>query len=326
MVAFALASRLWRTWAGAAAVAPHSPSARAAYGAVSHEGKMWLLGGWKPPGYNLCNEVWSFDGESWQHIADAPWKKRAYFPAVSFKGRIWIAGGFEHYPPSNVIGDVWCSPDGKHWDQVNADPPWEDREHHGLVVLNGRMILFGGMLYLKSGPDAEFRAFSDVWASDDGANWIRLTENAPWGPRRGFGYGVLNDRIYLYGGRDSHDHPYSDVWSSTDGQEWADEGTAPWSPRGGISAVFQKKLWVFGGNVGTDIAPSQDAWCSADGRTWSRERDLPFTPRIGVAPTVESKVDGEERLWVIGGVDSRRRCLSDVWTTTDGRKWEEYGG
>lgn len=274
-------------------------------GTTVREDAMWVVGGWRLVNgteHQIFNDVWrSRDGMEWRLVlAEAPWQARCYHSVVSFQGYIWIFGGYIVKPPTNVLGDVWRSRDGIEWEQVTADAPWEDREHMGCVVFKDKVYLLGGVTY---GPP--FHCFRDVWRMDAQGRWERVTEMAPWGPRRGFGCFVHQGRIWVVAGADSDGSLYNDAWASPDGLHWElVRDHCPWRPRVTACAVASGGLtWMVGGGVKPkEVAGSQDAWFSTNGQDWHPDT-FPGPKRAGCIALAQT---GEARgLYVFGGLDTQ---------------------
>ena len=125
-------------------------SPRIAAGAVVFKGRMWILGGTEDYYFgddtSLKNDVWSSaDGKEWkQETARAPWSPRAYHAAVVHDGKLWVIGGGNYVPKYHALNDVWCSPDGVHWQQVTDHAPWNPRIWFSAVVHRDRMWVLGG--------------------------------------------------------------------------------------------------------------------------------------------------------------------------------------
>ena len=184
----------------------------------------------------------------WEQITNsAAWTPRLAAGAIVFKDKMWILGGIENYYFGNeksLKNDVWYSSDGKEWIQATKSAGWSPRAYHQTVVFDGKIWVLGGGNYV---PD--HIAFNDVWCSDDGINWVKVTSSAPWAPRLWFSSVVYRDRMFVLGGwSKSHDN-FGDVWYSKDGLNWTElKSKIIWKSRHEHSTfVFQDKIWVAGG-------------------------------------------------------------------------------
>ena len=74
-------------------------SARREHEVVSHNGRIYVMGGRIGDGEGYLNDVWSsVDGETWvQETAAAEWLARKDFQAVSHRGRLYVMGGKASY-------------------------------------------------------------------------------------------------------------------------------------------------------------------------------------------------------------------------------------
>jgi hypothetical protein len=284
-------------------------------GALTFKDKMWLLGGWNPGDKvhfpKICNsEVWSsVDGLTWTlENPQAPWEGRHTAGYAVHKGKMWIVGGDanqRHYQ-----NDVWSSEDGVNWKLVCGDVPWRNRVLHYTLVHDGRIWVMGGQSLPQFGPATEV-FYNDVWNSEDGANWTRVIEHAPWTPRGMIGgSAVFKGRMWLLGGG-TYDTPevprrkfYNDVWSSPDGTNWTcHTESAPWAARQYHDvAVFDDRMWVLEGYDGT--GNRNDVWHSADGVNWRELPDTPWKPRHAGSVFVHDRA-----LWLVAG----NHMESDVW-------------
>lgn len=287
-------------------------------GAVTFNGRMWLLGGWNPGDKehfpNICNsEVWSsVDGKTWTlETPRAPWEGRHTAGYVVHRGRMWVIGGDanqRHYQ-----NDVWSSADGVNWDLVTDNVPWGNRVLHHTVAFDGKIWVMGGQNLTHFAPAAEEIFYNDVWCSEDGANWTRVTEHAPWSPRGMIGGGaVLHGRMWLLGGGtyDTPDRPerlfYNEVWSTADGVNWElHNANPPWKPRQYHDvAVFDGRLWV---TQGWNHGNRNDVWHSADGVNWYEVPDTPWAVRHASSLFVH-----DNALWMVAG----NNMFPDVWKLT----------
>jgi hypothetical protein len=191
------------------------------------------------------------------------------------------------------------------WVRVREDSPWPPRDSAGELVFGNRMWLFGGYT-----P----KVVNDIWASDDGAKWVRAGEMPD-------STGVNIPINLVYDGKMWVVCNDGSLFSSSDGASWrlvSDD--APWKGRyaaGG--AVFRDRMWVMGGMKKGEVF--HDVWSSADGVRWTREvEEAPWSRRQLFSMV---SVFGD-RLWVIGGGITMYhpfRAYSDVWSSPDGKKW-----
>jgi len=172
-------------------------SGRAGFSCVVFENELYVMAGsinddvaivGGPPSRIYLNDVWkSSDGSEWELLTEAaPWKKRAGGIASVKDGYIYMIGGEEGFvclpgtPCPPYFNDVWKSNDGINWEEVTPQAPWKKRPGHQVVVLDNTFYLFGGFGLSED----LFDPFAvnnprDLWASDDGADWVRISRR-PW--------------------------------------------------------------------------------------------------------------------------------------------------
>lgn len=296
-------------------------------GALVHQDRMWLLGGWNPGDKvnfpDVCNsEVWtSVDGATWERVnRAAPWEGRHTAGYAVHQDRIWIVGG--DCDRGHYQNDVWSSADGVAWQQHHDTVPWGPRALHYTVAFDGRIWVMGGQTMPNFAPGAGDCFYNDVWCSEDGSDWQCVCEHAPWSPRGMIGgSAVMDGRIWLLGGGtyDTPDHPdrlyYSDVWSTPDGVNWqCHTGDAAWHPRQYHDvAVFDDRLWVMEGyhiEPGVGIlnrGNRNDVWYSSNGVDWHEVPDTPWPPRHAASLFAHAGA-----LWMVAG----NNMASDVWRLT----------
>ncbi len=304
----------WTSVNPAAAFAPRDGA-----GAVGLGGRMWLLGGWNPldpinfPAVTN-SEVWSsVDGFEWTlELLEAPWEGRHTAGYASLAGRIWVIGG--DVSRGHYQNDVWSSGDGKVWERVTERVPWDNRVLFHTVTKDGAVFVMGGQTLPQFASEVTAAVFyNDVWRSEDGASWTRITDNAGWSARGMIGgQAVLNGRMWVLGGG-TYDTPEvptrefkNDVWSSADGVTWRqDLVEAPWEPRQYHDvAAWDGKLWVI---AGYHVGNLSDVWYSADGQTWLEVPNTPWAARHASSIFVH-----DDALWVVTG----NNLTSDVWKLT----------
>lgn len=258
----------------------------------------------------------------WKKIGHAGWTPRDSMGHAVFQNRLWVLGGwFDSW--SACPRDVWSSPDGHHWDLVQAEAPWVHGDFPLTLVHDDRLWVMGGW-YNGRLPDAS--AGHEVWCSRNGADWEPVTRGASWSPRVGAAAVSFAGKMWILGGVQDYYHGTpgdrkNDVWCSTDGHYWElvlDH--APWKPRAFHQAVvFQDHLWIFGGgNYVPEYEDFADVWRSPDGVHW--------TPVCAAAPWHArlwfSALVFRDCLWIMGGWSKEPfRDWNDVWTSRDGVMW-----
>ena len=254
-------------------------SGREEHQALSHNGRLYVLGGGVSVYYEnpiLKNDVWSStDGKTWmQETDDADWSVRSSHQALSHNGRLYVLGGARGENEFGNVGeyknDVWSSADGKNWSREIIAADWSARSGHQALSHNGRIYVLGGF-------NGVVGKLNDVWSSADGKNWSLETGNANW-PIRNLHQSLSHKgRIYVLGGISNNDETLNDVWSSADGQTWRLEtDDADWSVRDGHEALsYNGQIYVLGGLYYEDDSDNEelynDVWSSVDGRTWMLE-------------------------------------------------------
>lgn len=204
-------------------------------------GKMWLV---TNNGQYLC----SGDGQSWEKIdRPMPWQPRVAAGSVIHAGKAWVMGG---YARGKRLNDVWSSADGLNWKLETAAAAWSPRQlHDNVQSFRGRLWVVGGGIQNYH----PFKAYRDVWSSEDGIDWRQETDLAPWVGRYWASTAVYADRLWLFGGFRTEPvwENRGDVWYTADGCTWHELKTpAAWSARHEISPyVYKGRLWVVGGNA-----------------------------------------------------------------------------
>ena len=236
-------------------VAPWEPRHTAGY--AVYDDRMWIIGG-DPLMGHYQNDVWySPDGVQWHLATDTvPWKDRVLHHVVVHDEKIWLMGGqsLPQYAPAEeaFYNDVWSTTDGINWIRVTEHAPWEPRGMiGGAVVFNGKMWILGGGTY--DTPDHPVRDYyNDVWCSEDGSNWMLVTEHAPWQPRQYHDIAVFDNKMWVLEG--FHGVNLNDVWYSEDGMHWNEIPDTPWPPRHASSVfVYSDALWMVAGNLWNDV-------------------------------------------------------------------------
>lgn len=280
-------------------------------GALSFQGKMWLIGGWNGSYTPQTNsEVWSsVDGLNWALETIAPWERRHDAGYAVLNDKMWIVGGDRN--TGHYQNQVWSSVDGVSWQQVTDDVPWANRATQYVLAFNNRLWLLGGQQIFESGvPPAPVVAYNDVWSSGDGANWVLETDSAAWSPRGMImGAVVFGGAMWVIGGGLYDVRTFNnDVWSSPDGVNWSQIAPqAPWPPKQFHNiTVFDNKMWVMAGGDPVDQGGSSDVWYSTDGSQWTQLLGNSWIPRHAASTFVHNNY-----LYLTGG--SYTLSNNDVW-------------
>jgi hypothetical protein len=230
---------------------------------IAFKNKIWVMGGWyngRLPDHSASNSVWSSrNGKSWKKISDkSEWTPRIGAGLIQFKGKMWILGGTEDYyfgDSSSLKNDVWYSDNGKNWKLATANAGWAPRAFHSAVVFNNKIWIMGGGNYVP-----EYKAYNDVWVSEDGIHWTEVTDHTPWSPRLWFSGVVYRDRIWVLGGWSNNpSRNWNDIWYSQDGMNWKKlNANKIWAPRHEHSSfVMNNRIWVTAGNTSPLV---NDVW------------------------------------------------------------------
>jgi Concanavalin A-like lectin/glucanases superfamily len=280
-------------------------------GALSFQGKMWLLGGWNEAYVPVTNsEVWSSeDGVNWTLVTIAPWERRHAAGYAVFDNKMWIVGGDKN--TGHYQNDVWSSADGVTWEKVTDSVPWANRASQYVLTFKDRLWLMGGQEMFEPSPPVV--AYNDVWSSSDGANWQLETPHAAWSPRGlMMGNVVFQGRMWVIGGGQYDVRTFNnDVWSSADGVNWTQVlVAAPWSPRQYQNiTVFDNKMWVLAGGDALSQGGLNDVWYSTDGVQWTQLAATPWIPRHAATAfalnnylwlTCGSDASGDNDVWKMG--------------------------
>ena len=292
-------------------------SKRSGHTSVVFDSKIWVMGG--QLARELLNDVWSSeDGVTWTEEtpqgsdkkitsgSDANWwTARTGHTSVMFDSKIWVMGGSD----GKILNDVWSSPDGAKWTQVDNAAKWPARYYHNSLVFdpdrNGERIwVLGGF----NGND-----LNDVWSSKDGSTW---TESTPpgeaskktdgadanwWKPRYFSGSAVFQNKIWIAGGSFTSedfsidDKSYSTLWSSSDGQTWTKGNDFDNNLNLHSMVAFEGRLWNLGGVLNTKSTTNRIRSSVTPAGSWVEEKVLPSKRQA------HSTVIFDDKIWVIGG-------------------------
>lgn len=254
-----------------------------------------------------------------KEVFHAPWWPRDSAGIVEHNGYLWLLGGFGDV--ERRTNEIWRTPDGVTWEQVNAKSRWNPRNLPCAVTFNGRMWVIGG----AGVPDGV--TYNDAWSSEDGINWVKETTTAPWASRASFGCTVYDGAIWIMGGmafeNDGSMTYYNDVWKTTDGSTWTEAtSAAAWDARSMFRVLnFGGHMWLIGGGVYDTDINHNDVWSSNNGTDWTQVTGDAAFPRR----RFHAAVTFSSRMWIMGGIyhQTNSQNLNDVWYSYDGSSWYE---
>ncbi len=249
---------------------------------------------------------------SWRSFANLDtWDWRDGAGLLAKDGGLYLLGGWSS--DTGGKNDVWFTSDLSKWTRLVEHAPWPGRHGAAWVAHRNRLYVIGGDFLV------------DSWSSEDGVNWVRHTDTAPFGTRYTPNAVSINDQLVLYAGQGGSEG-LNDVWASADGRSWQELVThAPYAGRGLIhgSALFNGRIYVIGGGVkavpegegyAETVVEYADIWSSADGIVWRREADtLGFAPRTHFAVLAT-----QAGCWVANGsVGTQLNTSSEVFFAAD---------
>lgn len=165
-----------------------------------------------------------------------------------------------------------------------------------------------------------------------------VTDNAPFGNRRGHQVVSFNGSLWMICGRDTSEYGTRLVYNSPDGTNWSLVNTnaaaqpfyvqtsdAPFFTRNGHQVVvFNNHMWMIGGYRGySDGTWTNDVWYTADGTNWTLA-----TAAAGFSGRMDHQVVVyNNKMWVIGGYENFDGFFNgyhgDVWSSSDGTNWTQ---
>ncbi|KAB1160807.1 hypothetical protein F7018_02725 [Tenacibaculum aiptasiae] len=149
-----------------------------------------------------------------------------------------------------------------------------------LPARNGaEIITFKGEYWFMGGEEPFLRSnntyFNDIWKSNDGVNWTKVIDNAPWQGRSDFNLLTFNNKLWIIGGKNNNNDItewLNDIWQSDDGINWTQVAKhGPWETRESMSvSVHNNKMYLIGGHSLTNWHLYQDIWESSNGKNWTK--------------------------------------------------------
>lgn len=256
---------------------------RMTHAGVVFNNRMYVIGGCVG-GFNYTSDVWSStDGVNWTaETSAAPWQERLHPGVVVYNNQLWMMGGTTPpattgQPIASLLNDVWSSPDGINWTQVNPSALWSARTLHRVAVYEGRMWVMGGYDQYWSYTYTPFT--NDTWSSTDGVTWTWENTAAPWTPRESHAVLTFDNRIWMLGGN---------AYGGLDNSVWSYEETAPVitsTPPAQVApgSLYSYDITTTGYPAPTLGASGLPAWLSLNGSTLS---GTPASSDAGLSGTI----------------------------------------
>lgn len=231
--------------------------------AVVAEGSIGIFGGSKSDVITNSVSFSSNGGQNWItpiHLDNSDeFTAREYHDAVFFDNRYFVIGGVTE---NGYTDNVSSSIDGVDWftQDLSNDDKFTPRAQHTATVHSDKLWVIGGSTI---GGDK----LADVWRSDDGYHWAKVSNEATFGKRDFHQTVSFQGKLWVIGGIDDEGNK-NDIWSSTDGTTWEIEiANAAFSARGFHKClVFDNKIWIVGG--ADDSGAVADIWYSENGIDW----------------------------------------------------------
>lgn len=102
-------------------------------------------------------DVWSTDGASWRLEQEQAFPPRFGTSAVVLGDSMYVLGGVGS--AGSTLGDIHRTDNGSTWQPWASTSPWRGREQQGGSVVNGRIVICGGVT--RPGTP---RVLDDVWS------------------------------------------------------------------------------------------------------------------------------------------------------------------
>lgn len=216
------------------------------------------------------------------------------------------------------------APESLIWRESASSAPWEARDSGEAFVFQNKLWFIGGLNgnanVLGGGKVEYWKAphFNDIWNTEDGLVWDRITSSSQWTPRRSMSVALFRNRLWMLGGWSPISGYTNDIWVSDDGISWEQTlAHADWPAREGQTLeIFQNKLWLIGGVNYDERQTKNDVWYSEDGTNWIEVKNIPWKSRWDHATAV---FDG--KLFLAGGMNLKGDTFNDIWLSEDGLIW-----
>ena len=201
----------------------------------------------------------SFDGTTWTPVSTPGLgdpDNEVLWPRTVFNGELYV--GTRKELPNGPGGEVWRSPDGTTWTQVNADG-FGDLD----VAATNVGVVFDGQLYVGA---FNLNTGGELWRSPDGLHWSEVFPSAGLGIQEYWPSAVLDGQIYAT----TSNGLGTQVYRSSDGTSWSSVTLPGFGNTDNrvsfLATVFGSELYAITHNFVT----GGEVWTSGDGSSWTQ--------------------------------------------------------
>jgi hypothetical protein len=281
---------------------------------------------------------------------NTPFPVRDGAGAVVLNENLFLIGGWNPNDrinfPRVTSNEVWKSSDyGITWhlikpntydEKFNYKEDWRGRHNSGFIVKDGYIYILNGDI------DYDGKYISDIWKSNDGVNWLLVTNKLPFGNRILSSSFVYNNYIYVMGGQTLpfktkelvDEIYYRDMWRSKDGIKWEkveieNNGFQPRGGYGGSGFVLNNEVYIIGG---FEIDANMQKYRSIWNDMWKSSGNLNKWHNRGSSP-VDNNGNGfmyhetavyDNKIWTIGGMRKDLRNTNEIWYKNEDETWSKF--
>ncbi len=269
---------------------------------TSFNNKIWLIGGADETGEVLA-EIWSSeDGENWTlETNNAAFGPRNGHAIIEFQNKLWLYNGSNG---SALSREIWSSDNGINWTRELSDHPWNNTPFLGqnsttMFVFENKIWRFAAY----HGDTGDITPERNVWNSNDGKNWVLVTENHGFDRKYGMKVIPFQGKLIAFEGHNSGGSKISKVRQSTNGIDWEIVSeNLPFDIGIYSDAVIQNEKLYLTGGLGYN-----ELWFTQDGINWKQsvqQRNYPVKSH-------NSSTLLNEKIYIVGG--NLNEFSNDVW-------------
>lgn len=225
---------------------------------LSFNNELYLIGAnynYNPvsfPDYNKNYIYKSSDGINWTLI-----NQTSYFNhllkdigAIVYKDELWIFGGMmirkeiingTHVVFQEPTDDIWSTTDCINWTYRGHSNSWSSRSvKNNLLIYDNKILIVGG---LTDGIDVSGIELNDIWSSEDGINWVLVSNTAPFRDYSMYNrHSIVHDnKVVVY--------DLDNIHITTDFITWSTKSLSSLRTDSGYPSSFQAKMFTFNNNL-----------------------------------------------------------------------------